>query len=400
MSRPKLAIVVSHPIQHFCPQYSSWASISTLQIKVFFASRHGLDAYYDKNFGKTVQWQSLTLDFDHAFLPEAEDRPLGQKIDCPEIVTTLEEFNPDIVLVYGYIQPLQRRAMRWAKANNKHLLLIGDSELHQVRSKLKSIIKKLWLPRVFSSVDLFLTVGDANEAYYRNYGVPDHKFIRTFFPIYTALFDQSYSDREKKRAFIRKSIGIGDDQLMVLMAGKLVSWKRQIDLVATSNLLQATTDKITIVLAGSGPDSDKLQALAHKRGPGGVIFAGFVPPEDLVNYYIAADVYVHCSAKEPHSLAISEAIYVGLPVVVSDRCGSYGPSDDVRVGQNGFVYPCGDVHILAGILQQLSVSPEQLQQYSVQSRQIGVSHQTSAHSTAIVQAMRALRLQLCSQINK
>ena len=59
--------------------------------------------------------------------------------------------------------------------------------------------------------------------------------------------------------------------------------------------------------------------------------------------YCAADVYVHCSDNEPHSLAITEAIYCGLPVVLSDRCGSYGPTDDVQPGINGFVYRCGDV---------------------------------------------------------
>jgi len=111
MSRPKLAIVVSHPIQHFCPQYSSWAKNTKLQIKVFFASSQGLNEYYDINFRKVVQWKNLILDFDHEFLPCADDRAVEQKIDCPEIVVNLKEFNPDIVLVYGYIQPLQRRAM-------------------------------------------------------------------------------------------------------------------------------------------------------------------------------------------------------------------------------------------------------------------------------------------------
>ena len=63
--------------------------------------------------------------------------------------------------------------------------------------------------------------------------------------------------------------------------------------------------------------------------------------------YCAADVYVHCSDNEPHSLAITEAIYCGLPVVLSDRCGSYGPTDDVQPGINGFVYRCGDVSDLS-----------------------------------------------------
>lgn len=385
MKQIKLAIVVSHPIQHFCPQYSSWARSGLVDIQVIFASRHGLDPYHDKNFGREIQWQGLKLDFPHEFLPGAGDRSPGPRLDCSEVVDSLAACDPDIVLVYGYIQPLQRRAMRWTKSNGKQLVLIGDSELRQARGKVKGLVKKLWLPRLFSTVDLFLTVGDANEAYYRCYGVPDSKFVRTFFPIDIVLFDQLYLEREQRRTRMRGLLSIPDDHMMVLMVGKLVPWKRQLDLVEASNLLQTKKTQITIVLAGTGPDADELNSLAKFAGPGGVVFAGFVAPEELANYYAAADVYVHCSAKEPHSLAISEAIYTGLPVIVSDRCGSYGPSDDVRMGLNGYVYPCGDVLALAAILEKLYVAPDLRQQLGGESRLIGISNQDLSHHKSINQ---------------
>jgi glycosyltransferase involved in cell wall biosynthesis len=390
VNRPKLAIVVSHPIQHFCPQYSSWARLGLADVKVFFASRHGLDAYYDKDFDKEIQWQGLKLDFDHTFLPHAPDKKVSAKIDCPEVDFALADFNPDLVLVYGYIQPLQRRVMRWVKANDKRLLMIGDSELRQARSKLKGIVKRFWLPYVFSAVDIFLTVGDANEAYYRSYGVPDYKMVRTFFPIDVALFDRALQLREQQRAAVRQLLDIPDDHLVVLMVGKLVSWKRQRDLVAASNELQSRKAKVSIVLAGTGPDGKQLETLAQLKGPGGVIFAGFVPPEELVHYFSAADTYVHCSAQEPHSLAISEAIYAGLPILVSDRCGSYGPSDDVRTGLNGYVYPCGDVPVLVTMLERLFASPKLRQELGRESQQMGIAHQALAHGKAISQALVSL----------
>ncbi|MEP4484840.1 MAG: glycosyltransferase family 4 protein [Halioglobus sp.] len=363
-----------------------------MDLKVFFASKHGLDPYQDKNFDREIKWESLKLDFDHTFLPGAANRKPSAKIDCHAVVDSLVGFDPDIVLVYGYIQPLQRRVMRWAKANGRQLLLVGDSELRQARGRVKGFVKKLWLPRVFSSIDLFLTVGDANEAYYRSYGVPDYKFVRMFFPIDTTSFDQSLNDREQQRARVRRLLGIPHDHMVVLMVGKLVSWKRQADLVKVSNLLQSGSSQITIVLAGTGPDSDRLNSEAQASGPGGVVFAGFIPPEELVHYYLAADVYVHCSAKEPHSLAISEAIYAGLPVVVSDRCGSYGPSDDVQVGLNGYVYPCGDVTILAALLEKYSKKPTVRQRLGSESRRIGTAHQTLAHAKSICQVVDALAM--------
>ena len=44
-----------------------------------------------------------------------------------------------------------------------------------------------------------------------------------------------------------------------------------------------------------------------------------------------------------HSLSISEAIYMGCPVIISDKCGSYGETDDVQVNKNGFVFECENV---------------------------------------------------------
>jgi glycosyltransferase involved in cell wall biosynthesis len=65
----------------------------------------------------------------------------------------------------------------------------------------------------------------------------------------------------------------------------------------------------------------------------------------LPAYYAVSDVYIHPPSIEPHSIAMSEAIYVGCPVVLSDRCGSFGPTDDVREGINGFVYSFAEIEL-------------------------------------------------------
>lgn len=60
---------MSHPIQHFCPMYASWASIEGIDLKVFFGSNLGAVKYVDPNFGKEIVWSNLYLDeFKHEFL--------------------------------------------------------------------------------------------------------------------------------------------------------------------------------------------------------------------------------------------------------------------------------------------------------------------------------------------
>jgi len=63
-----VALVVSHPIQHFCPAYVNWGKIDQINFKVFFVSSLGYKPYKDKNFGKEIVWDNLSIDeFQHYF---------------------------------------------------------------------------------------------------------------------------------------------------------------------------------------------------------------------------------------------------------------------------------------------------------------------------------------------
>lgn len=391
MTKPaKVAVVVSHPIQHFCPQYCSWAKLSEIHLKIIFASRHGLDDYHDRKFNRTIKW-NLTLDFDHSFLPGASGKWVDSSIDSQDLDSCLDEFSPEAVICYGYSQKLQKRAMSWTKGNGRSLLMVSDSELHQHRGWAKSVLKNMFLPKTLSSVDAFLTVGDSNEAYYRSYGASDEKFIRTSFPIDINEFDAAYPDREEIRREIRERHEIPEGHLVVLMVGKLIEIKRQSDLIAAAARLKKEGIGISVIFAGTGDQENRMREHAACEGVESIIFLGFRMPEDLVRYYLGSDVYVHCSAIEPHSLAISEAIYAGLPIVVSDRCGSYGPTDDVRSGLNGFVYPCGDIAKLAQRIFLLAGSASLRRRMGIESRDIGMSNQKLAHGKALIQALEFIR---------
>jgi len=392
MKVTRLAVVVSHPIQHFCPQYSNWSALPGVNLRVFFASRHGLTAYHDKNFDRVVQWEGLNLDFPHEFLPGSEGKSIGAWIDAPLLESRLAEFAPDVVQVYGYSQKLQRRALSWATAKKIPVLMVADSELRGRRNWAIRLAKAIVLPAILGKVHRFLTIGDANEAYFRNYGVSDAQFIRSCYPIDVKSYDQALNAREEARGRVRREHGIPDDHQVLLMVGKLVPWKRQSDLVDFSNLIQASRGDMTVVLAGTGEDEPRLRALSGRQGVGGVIFAGFVPPGKLPEYYCASDIYVHCSEREPHSVAISEAIYCGLPVVLSDSCGSYGPTDDVRVGLNGYVYRCADVASLSSAIFRIIGSPGRRISMGLASAEIARCNQQLAHGRALLQALDSLSL--------
>lgn len=388
----RIAVVVSHPIQHFTPQYKSWSNIENLELCVFFASKHGMKPYHDKDFGREVQWEGMELDFTHEFLPRADSKQTGKNIDSNELNGKLVIYKPDMIVAYGYRQPLQRRAIKWANSNQVPVCMISDSELMGYRNIFKKIIKKIVLPAIYKKTNLFLSVGDANEAYYRNYGVDNQQMIRCFFPIDIKHYDEVLKNSKLAVQRIREQYSIPDDHKVILNVGKLVSGKRQIDLVHLSNKLQSTVNKITMILAGSGPDENYLRSQCINIGVGGVIFAGFIPPKILTDYYCAADIYVHTSEREAHSLAISEAIYCGKPIVISDRCGSYGPTDDVQNGLNGFVYACGDIDDLGLKISYILNNSILERKMSLKSAELGRNHQLLAHGEALKQAINILEM--------
>src|SRR4051812_33790575 len=86
MSGFRLALVVSHPIQHFCPQYVSFAQNKNIAFKVFFASTMGFKKYVDPTFKKEIAWDNLNLDkFDHEFLNGDQLLEPDNKLDAPSI---------------------------------------------------------------------------------------------------------------------------------------------------------------------------------------------------------------------------------------------------------------------------------------------------------------------------
>ena len=90
--------------------------------------------------------------------------------------------------------------------------------------------------------------------------------------------------------------------------------------------------EVKYLIIGQGDDQTRLAKLAQDLGVGEkVIFAGFVPTEDLVKYYQVADTYVMPS-QEGFGIVYLEAMACGLPVLSGDGDGSADPLQDGKLG--------------------------------------------------------------------
>lgn len=96
-------------------------------------------------------------------------------------------------------------------------------------------------------------------------------------------------------------------------------------------ILSAFPD-VKYLVIGRGDDQPRLARLAADMGVADqVIFAGFVPTEDLVDHYRLADAYVMPS-QEGFGIVYLEALACGVPVLAGDADGSADPLQDGRLG--------------------------------------------------------------------
>lgn len=93
-----------------------------------------------------------------------------------------------------------------------------------------------------------------------------------------------------------------------------------------------TFPNVKYLVIGRGDDRSRLAKLADDLGVAErVIFAGFVPTENLAAHYQLADAYVMPS-QEGFGIVYLEALACGVPVLAGDADGSADPLQDGKLG--------------------------------------------------------------------
>jgi glycosyltransferase involved in cell wall biosynthesis len=351
-AKPRLAIVVSHPIQHFVHFYRAVALQPEIELKVFFCSKIGIESYHDWEMNTEIKWSGdLISDYEHEFLPESESitNTSFRSINNPSIYGALNKFNPQAVLIYGYAQITQLRVLAWCRTHGVPSLMAGDGNLMSARTKFRDLARSFVLRLLLSQVSGFLTAGDQNEEMLGELGIPRERMYRVPFSIDEKTYIEHRYHRDAERQKIRLKHSIPEDAFVLLFVGKISARKRPMDLVAawqTAIQKMDRASRLFLLFCGDGPEFAPVSSAAIEAGADAA-FAGFVNLDQLPAYYCAADVLIHPSEHDPHPLVCSEAACIGLPMILSDKVGAVGPTDIAREGKNALIYPCRDTNELA-----------------------------------------------------
>lgn len=149
--------------------------------------------------------------------------------------------------------------------------------------------------------------------------------------------------------------GIDPQRHIVVATLARLSKDKALDtLIQEAALLRDSHPDLRWVIAGEGPEKATLERMISRLGLNGiVVLAGFVQPAgDLLK---SANIYAQPSAHEAFSLAILEAMSMGLPVVASQIGGI---DEQVVEGKTGLMCAQGDANSFAQAFAQLARSPE------------------------------------------
>lgn len=136
---------------------------------------------------------------------------------------------------------------------------------------------------------------------------------------------------------IRKAFGIGIDKKIILSLGRL-NWKKGFDTLipAFAELLDSKPNAVILIAGGDEGGYKKIiEELAEEYGVAGkIIFAGMLTGGMKTAAYEQSQVFVLPSYSENFGMSVAEAMYLKLPVIVSEGVAI---SDKIRNAGAGIV---------------------------------------------------------------
>ena len=159
---------------------------------------------------------------------------------------------------------------------------------------------------------------------------------------------------DRRDAELRRSLGVADDQPLLIYVGRLDIEKRP-DIVVEAFRALPESLGARIVILGQGPQKEQFEALGDPR----IITPGFVTDRPtLARYLASADLYVSAMPNETFGISVIEAQASGLPVVgvnggamperVLPGMGLLGPVADVEAMVANIISVLGDDHRAMG----------------------------------------------------
>ncbi|MDP2719499.1 MAG: glycosyltransferase family 4 protein [Dehalococcoidia bacterium] len=144
-----------------------------------------------------------------------------------------------------------------------------------------------------------------------------------------------------------------DGKINLLFVGRLEKRKGLKTLLKAFQLLKKEYPETRLIVVGPGERAiNKYQNMAQKENIPDVIFTGYIPSQELPQYYRSADIFcAPATGEESFGMVLLEAMSCGKPVVASNIEGYAGVLSD---GLEGFLVPPKNIESLKDAMSRLT----------------------------------------------
>jgi glycosyltransferase involved in cell wall biosynthesis len=159
---------------------------------------------------------------------------------------------------------------------------------------------------------------------------------------------------ESRRREIRERLGLPADAFVAITVRRLF-YRNGLDTLLDAAVRLRDRKQLHIVIGGSGPERNEIETRISRDGLVNVHLPGFIPDDDLPDYYRAADVFVlPTRTAEGFGLVLMEAAASGVPSIATD---SGAPREIIDDEVTGVLVPPGAPVELAAAISRLQESP-------------------------------------------
>jgi glycosyltransferase involved in cell wall biosynthesis len=331
------------------------------ELKVFYTwGENSIKPKFDPDFGRVVEWDiPLLTGYQYEFVKNVAKNPGSHHffgIDNPNLVQDIEAWGADVVWVWGWSFKSHLKVIRHFHGEIP-VWFRGDSTLiDEVNSSFwKQRLREVFLSWVYKKVDLAFYVGDNNKKYFLQHGLLVGNLILAPHAIDNGRFSDWNEELESDLTDWKESLGISENDLVVLYVGKLEAKKNpkfMLDLAT-----QLPSEKFKFIIVGDGILSDELKQKAKQDER--ILFLPFHNQTKMPSVYRLGDVLVLPSLGpgETWGLAMNEAMACGIPVFGSSKCGG---SIDLIDDSCGLIFDPSDLNAVVNQLNTFADNPDAL----------------------------------------
>lgn len=297
----------------------------------------------------------------------------------PGVPPVLMRQPPNILLVGGsWGMPTSVLAALSARLLDRTRILFW-SESH-----LKSITQNSWPVDWLRTVLLrpyhgFVVPGNLALEYVRHYAPNKPAYILRNTVDESLFKDRVLTYRDQKEG-LRYSLGVPENKRILLLAARLADEKGILPFLSAISFLPASvTEAFALIVAGDGPLREQLTRWVSRHSSLDVRLMGHVTEEEMVKLYAEADSFVLPSLRDPNPLSVIEALWAGLPLLLSNRVGNH--VEALLANGNGWLFdPESPDAVRETLREWTEASDQKLEGYGMASA--GIAQET--FSTEVV----------------